>query len=199
MNDEGAALHVIVPGLCPPAPRPRARIMGSGNKTFAQIYTPKSGSYAEWKRAAVVYIMRARGPAGAYPILDDPIHVRLLFVIPLAESNHRKTRFVLREFCRMQTYGDVDNLAKGPLDAATGILWKDDSDVARLDVEKIVGEQGEPPRTEMLVSRLPREAATRTHFERVRADLRESGNLLSLETQESESWQPQQSQTSLPW
>ncbi|MDX1711472.1 MAG: RusA family crossover junction endodeoxyribonuclease [Rhodovibrionaceae bacterium] len=36
---------------------------------------------------------------------------------------------------------DVDNVAKASLDALTGIIWRDDSQVLRLAVEKLPGER----------------------------------------------------------
>lgn len=39
-----------------------------------------------------------------------------------------------------QRFGDVDNLAKGILDALTGLIWKDDAQIVALSVEKSVGE-----------------------------------------------------------
>lgn len=38
-------------------------------------------------------------------------------------------------------YGDCDNLAKGILDACNGILWKDDSQIVDLHVEKAVASE----------------------------------------------------------
>ena len=35
-------------------------------------------------------------------------------------------------------YGDIDNLAKGILDACNGVLWKDDSQIVSLHVEKFI-------------------------------------------------------------
>ena len=37
-------------------------------------------------------------------------------------------------------FGDVDNLAKGILDALTGLIWRDDSQIISLKIEKAVGE-----------------------------------------------------------
>lgn len=38
-----------------------------------------------------------------------------------------------------QRYGDIDNLAKGILDAMKGVLWNDDKQVVRLSVTKNLG------------------------------------------------------------
>ena len=38
-------------------------------------------------------------------------------------------------------YGDVDNLAKGILDACTGILWRDDSQIVDLHIVKHITDQ----------------------------------------------------------
>ncbi len=46
---------------------------------------------------------------------------------------------VLRFKRARRTRVDVDNLTKLALDAGNGILWKDDSQIYRLDAEKILG------------------------------------------------------------
>ena len=45
-------------------------------------------------------------------------------------------------------YGDIDNLAKGLLDACTGILWKDDSQIVDLHVTKGLANE---PKIELIV------------------------------------------------
>lgn len=199
MNPEESILHVVIPGICPPAPRPRARVIKTGAKLFAQIYTPKTGDYATWKRHARSFIRVARGAAGPFPIKSDPIEVRLLFVMPLPQAEHRKTLHVVRNWCQSHRRGDVDNLAKGPLDAANGILWTDDRDVVRIHAEKIIGEQGEPPRVEMLVQRVNRASSHRTQFEETFEEAGNSGSLVVSRHQEVATWQPQPNPTSLPF
>lgn len=191
----GPVLHVSIPGLCPPAPRPRARVMGKGKQSFAQVYTPQSGPYAQWKKHAanwVAYALDIVGRQGsAWQKGADPLEVRLLFVVPLPQSSHRKTIHVPRDWCQSHARGDADNLAKGPLDASNDLVWIDDRDVVRLYVEKITGEQGEAARTELMVRRLSREDAHRTDFERVREALRESGELIGPELRGYEPCQQQ--------
>ena len=199
MNPEASILHCVIPGICPPAPRPRARVIKTGAKLFAQIYTPKTGDYATWKRLAREYIRVARGTAGPFPIKSDPIEVQLLFVMPLPQAEHRKTMHVVRNWCRSQRRGDADNLAKGPLDAANGILWADDRYVVRLHVEKIIGEQGEPPRVEMLIQRVNRANSHRTQFEETLETVGQSDRLVGAQHKEVATWQPQPIPTSLPF
>jgi Holliday junction resolvase RusA-like endonuclease len=50
---------------------------------------------------------------------------------------------------------DVDNIAKGALDALNGVLWKDDAQVADLRVRKVYTDC---PRTEITVWELPPES-----------------------------------------
>ena len=47
-----------------------------------------------------------------------------------------------------QRYGDVDNLAKGILDAMTGVLWQDDRQITKLLVTKNFADE---PRVELTV------------------------------------------------
>ena len=179
------SLHVVVPGICPPAPRPRfrvmpirplaqvkrARSMGQVLSCFApRPYTPKGDKYAEWKTlasfimaAAMRSKFRSEGPL--FP--DQPVGVWLLVVSPLPKSEARKS-VALRPGRRWQTSlraGDPDNVAKGPLDAAKEILWRDDTQVAALSIEQVVGRQGEEPRCEILVWALQRCASGSTNFE----------------------------------
>lgn len=206
MTDQNASLLVVIPGICPPAPRPRFTIMptrkfgeiqalvrrGGGMRELMGCFRPspypqRDGDYATWKRAASVEMHRVRmkhfgrepfAPAGT------PLEVRLLMVMPLPKSAYRSTREVPRAWCVSKRRGDADNLAKGPLDAANGVLWHDDCAVASIEVETVVGAQGEPPRTEMLVTRLAASDAVRTRFESTRAELRQAGRVLDLGEEE---------------
>jgi Holliday junction resolvase RusA-like endonuclease len=161
-------------------------VVRAASTTFAQMYTPKGGNYATWKRFASAVIRGARGRHHGFPIQSDPIAVRLLFVLPLAKADERKTRHVPRDWCRSALRGDVDNLAKGPLDAANGILWQDDRDVTTLQIEKVTAEQGEAPRVEMLVWRLERAASHRTRFEATRDERAHARLLIGFENKEIE-------------
>lgn len=49
--------------------------------------------------------------------------------------------------------GDADNLGKAILDAGNGVLWRDDSQVVRLVVNRWYAPTGEPAMVRMLVER----------------------------------------------
>lgn len=198
--DDNAALHIVVPGVCPPAPRPRFGIIptrklaeiaamvrrGCGMRELMGCFRPApfppaDDAYRAWKRDAAVAMNAARmahcgrqpfAPAGA------PLEVHILFVMPLPKSAHRQTKPPPRSWCVSHRRGDADNLAKGPLDAANGVLWHDDAAVASIEVEVVVGAQGEAPRMEMIVMRLAQSDAVRSRFEQIRAVLRSAGRLL---------------------
>lgn len=60
---------------------------------------------------------------------------------------------IFRNFKRptARRYGDIDNLAKGILDALNGILWQDDSQIVSLKVDKYVTDDS--PFVDLSVSR----------------------------------------------
>lgn len=208
MPDQNAALHVVIPGVCPPAPRPRFSIIplkkyeeiaglvrrGGGMRQLMACFRPspypdKDHPYVGWKREASVAMHAARmrhfgrepfAPAGT------ALEVHLLMVMPLPKSEHRTLKPPPRSWCVSKRRGDADNLAKGPLDAANGVLWHDDCAVASIEVETVVAAQGEAPRTEMIVMRLAASDAVRTRFESIRATLRQAGRLLELGKREGE-------------
>lgn len=222
MPEDNAALHLVIPGICPPAPRPRFTLIpvvkfdeilarmkrpGAGMKDVLrcfrpQVYNEKTGDYATWKRMAarVMHETRMRhfgrqpfAPAGT------PLQVHFLFVLPLPKADHRTRSLPPRRWCTSKRRGDFDNLIKGPLDAATGVLWHDDSAVAAGEVEVVIGAQGEPPRTEMLLLRLFQSDAAQTRFEQHRGVFRQAGRLLDAMDQGDENRCPQMDQTALPF
>lgn len=82
--------------------------------------------------------------------VDDDVRVSLSFYFPCPASMSRADRE--RALCagalRPRARVDVDNLAKACLDAAIGIVWRDDSQVADLFASKFYAAE---PRTEMRV------------------------------------------------
>lgn len=94
-----------------PLPQPRPRF------ARGRCYEPaRISRYKEQVRAAAIELM-----AGAEPT-ELPLTVFLTFVRKFKPSSRR--------------FGDVDNLAKAALDACTGVIWKDDSQIVRAVLTK---------------------------------------------------------------
>ena len=205
-------LHVIMPGECPPAPRPRYGIIprkkgmwpsiqrdvknGCSMRELLAYFRPfplerKNDPYSAWKKTAAWAMDSARNAyCGTKPFVEKgtPVEVWLLFVTPLAKSNERKRIQVIRDWCVARLKGDPDNLAKGPLDAGNGVVWHDDAQVAALRIEKVVGAQGEPARVEMMCWALERTEAQQTGFEHSRKEIRGMDLLFGSAKQVDEKW-----------
>ncbi len=112
---------------CPvePIPVPRARLTSVGGRPRA--YTaPK---YREWlKEVGGWFDAEYAGTPLTTPLLVD---LRLCVEKP-------KTGKLA------QPKGDIDNFAKGPLDAANGRIWVDDSQVSTLTATKLYVPHGTP-------------------------------------------------------
>lgn len=127
-----------IPGR--PQPQPRGRVARVGRRLGIRN-TPRS---IAWKEHAAWHLQLAmRGRA----LLEGPVAVGLVVVFPLAVSRRRK-RPVPRTWCDLDV-GDVDNCEKAVFDAANGIVWRDDSQVAVSPTVRLVGAQGEEPRVEL--------------------------------------------------
>lgn len=100
----------------------------------------------EWKRRASRLMLTARGRSG---LLRGPLSVTIEAVF----ARPRSERIGIRSWCD-RCVGDGDNIAKAALDAANGILWRDDSQVAQLVVLRLVGARGESAHVRMTVATL---------------------------------------------
>lgn len=141
-------LRAMIPG--PPQPQQRARI----------ARTPRGARLADqersrtWKSAARLVLSVAARQAQRHDgwRMPDPrtpleVTVRAVFACPQAEQR----RALVGARWHAKASADADNVAKAVLDAANGVLWPDDRQVARLVVEKVIGAAGEAPRVELAV------------------------------------------------
>lgn len=142
-------LQLVIPGDPVAQGRPRAST-GPGGKP--RLRDPENAR--EWKGSAR-WQMKAALDGGDLPFPEGPLEVRILAVHRCPKSRHRKTMEVPRVW-RDKT-PDAENVAKAVLDAATGVLWHDDAQVARLVIAQVTGAQGEAPRVEVEVSELAEE------------------------------------------
>jgi Holliday junction resolvase RusA-like endonuclease len=105
-----------------PVPKGRPRFTKQGF-----TYTPKATKVFE---AALKNYLRAMYHN---PPIDGPLSVRVTFMI-------EKPKSVKREYPTVKP--DTDNYIKGVLDAANGILWKDDCQIIEIWACKFYGEVG---------------------------------------------------------
>lgn len=137
-------LSFTVPGEPVPQPRPKVSTQGG----FARAYVPAKHPIHRWKLdivdTAVDLHMRNDVPDGWMPV-----SVYLVFRMPRPKSQTRK-KGPNPELPHVKR-PDVDNLAKAVLDALTGVLWKDDGQVQRLAVTKVVAAGGADPGVDVVV------------------------------------------------
>ena len=123
------AITFSVPGDPVPQPRPRVSTRGG----FARAYVPAKHPVHEYRAA----VAAAAVDAGATPTKEAPLTVILDLVFARPASH--LTKKGLRKGAPLLPRFDVDNCAKAALDALNGVAWADDSQVARLVVEKSYG------------------------------------------------------------
>lgn len=118
-NDQNIVWHRLDFPIDPvPKGRPR--------KGRFSVYTPKKTRDFENDMKGLAKILWPYAP------LEGPLHVQILFIIKRGPSVKRK-----HPDCRP----DADNLFKS-MDSLNNIVWKDDSQIIKLEIEKRYGENG---------------------------------------------------------
>lgn len=115
----------------------RARISATG-KPYAHSYEPKSQKL--YKQTAIQLMRLAME---GRPPLTGPVYLRATFVFACPKSKQRKRNPAKRAWYVGKK--DLSNCIKVVEDAANGVLWEDDRQVAGIDASAIVGAQGEEP------------------------------------------------------
>jgi Holliday junction resolvase RusA-like endonuclease len=138
-------LEVVIPGEPVAQGRPRAFKTKAG-----QIRAFDPARSRSWKGVAQVHYQEAMRVAGfATPAFAGMVELQVLAVFACPRSQHRKREPLPRR--RRIGRPDPDNLGKAAMDAANGVLFEDDSQVARLVVEKWTAAQGEAPHVRITV------------------------------------------------
>lgn len=117
-----------------PVPQPRARISTRGG--FARGYVPSKHPIHAYRQS----VAAAAKIACPHPS-EDAVSVILQFTFARPKSHMLKSG--LKPTAPLFPHCDCDNLAKGCLDAMTGIVWYDDDQVVELHVYKQYGTSGQ--------------------------------------------------------
>lgn len=131
-----SSLAFTIPG----PPRGKGRPKFARMAGFVRAYTDaKTASYENLVAIAAAEAHRGR------PVLDGPLRVEILFVLPRPKSLAKKPRAL------PITRPDVDNLQKAVLDGANQAgVWRDDAQVVDVHARKVYG----TPRCEVTITPL---------------------------------------------
>ena len=144
------AVEFFVPGQPVGKGRPRATVRAGR----ARLYTPAKTE----KYEARVALFAQQAMAGR-PVMAGPVALSVTALFPIPTSWPKKRQAAARAGTEQHTKRpDADNCAKAVLDGLNGVVWKDDSQVVTLSIEK---RYAEVPRVEVLVVPLTEEGATK--------------------------------------
>lgn len=130
MENTSVEHTIIIPGNPVPAARPRV--------TSARTYNPHSKYMHQ-----ISYLIKAQWP---YPPITTPVVLNITFFMPIPKSKYKKLIDKLPQPHTVKP--DIDNLAKLPIDAMRGIIFKDDALIYKLTASKVYSDN---PRTEILI------------------------------------------------
>lgn len=138
---------IEIPGEPHAQKRPAVRVIEREGRSVPIVYDRAVSR--DWKAQAAWHMRKARGNA---PPLVGPVvlSVTAYFTCP-ASQYQRATRRPERWHTKRP---DGDNVLKAVKDAAKGVLWLDDSQVAVASVAKIIAAQGEAPRVVLAIASL---------------------------------------------
>lgn len=131
-------LVIRIPGHPVPQGRPRAVRVGKG----VRMYDPAKSR--NWKATTQQFMAAALAEAGGTELYSGPVGVFFQAIFACPKSDYRKKKPRGRRV-HTKSNGDLDNILKSIMDAGTGVLWRDDGQVALVGGTKWIGAQEEPP------------------------------------------------------
>lgn len=134
-------LTLTVPGVPTAQPRQRHRVVTAGGRTFASNYTPTRNPVNAFK-AAIALACQAQYHG---QLLECPVAVSMQFNFPRPQRLLKKSSPF--DVIQHASRPDVENVAKAVLDALTGVLWVNDSQVWSLDCRKFYAARTDSPHT----------------------------------------------------
>ena len=116
-----------------PVPQPRVRVSTRGG--FARAYVPS-------KHPVHAFRQQISRLASRCWQTDQPVSVTINAVFSRPKSHYNKSG--VKASAPLLPRADADNVAKAVLDAITdsGAIWHDDTQVAKLTVDKRYGDEG---------------------------------------------------------
>lgn len=109
-------------------------------RTGRPIVTSDNPNLKDWRQQVGMAAQAAPGYTGA--LIEGPVEVSATFHLNRPKSRPRRAQYPDRR-------PDLDKLARGLLDAITGVLIRDDAQVCALLVHKRYAGPGEAPRVEV--------------------------------------------------
>lgn len=124
-------LELHVRGI--PVPQGSVKAFVAGKRAIV-VSNQRGGKLDDWRQAIAT---EARAAMGSRPLLEGPVVVRARFTWPRPKS-HRSSSGGLRPAAPFAktTPPDIDKASRALLDALTGVVFRDDAQVVRLDAGK---------------------------------------------------------------
>lgn len=124
-------ITLIIPGKIVPQLRPRFATHGK----FIQTYDPKP--CREYKKLVRLLANQTVAKQKGFKPYERAIEVVIWFFLDIPKSYSDADRVAAATGkIRPTSRPDLDNLAKGIMDAVKGVLWKDDSLIVTMHIKK---------------------------------------------------------------
>lgn len=121
-------------------------VIGRGGRPVVKLRHANDKALKPWRQEVAMMAVAAGWPAMGVAELDEAMIVQITFYFTRPDTHFGTGRNagVLKDSAPLypeKTGGDVDKLARGVLDALTGIVWKDDKRIVTLPVRRRYGPQ----------------------------------------------------------